>query len=469
MHCFVFCLAMLAAFAAPVFASGQLDPRFDGDGVLAIDASISDMFVGQDTLRGGLIDSAGRYVGVGSAIGGTGRKGSVIRVSSTGALDASFGVGGIVRIPALDGYNAQIWTDVAEQPDGKLVLAGYSGEIAVGPGDNSRAYVCRLMPNGSLDASFGNAGCTQPPFWFESNNDKVFAMQLQPDGRIVLLGWTEINGINHNYVVARLDSDGSYDGCFGDITCQTGGLLIEPEPPSDLPSFTPNALALAPDGRIVLAGFSQNGGRDMAAIRLLPTGEVDQGFGNGGHRLVAFNGGGTDADEAEAVAVNGNGSIVLAGTVTNNFGRHIGIAKLQANGNLDPSFGTGGRRTTFFNDVSPSHIPTRVLFQADGKLLLSGFTDDTQFSGPPVDCGIMRLLPNGQLDPVFGVDGKLNIDGGRGLEQPRNEGCFGLAADGRSIVLFGQRIPNGAPHDYSLFLKLDQDDVFRDGYETPSP
>ena len=460
----VLCLAMLAAFAAPVFASGQLDPRFDGDGVLVVEATVPESF---DVLNAGLIDAAGRFVGAGRGFEtGFGGFGSVVRVSSGGVLDTIFGNGGFVRVVPLAGYSSLTWVDVAEQADGKLILAGYAGEGGIGPGNNSRAYVCRLMPAGSLDASFGNAGCTQPEFWFESNNDKVYAMQLQPDGRIVLVGWTTINGINHNYVVARLDSDGSYDGCFGDITCQTGGLLIEPEP---LPNFEPNALALAPDGRIVLAGFSQDGGRDMAAIRLLPTGEVDQGFGNGGHRLVAFNEGGTDADEAQAVAVNGNGSIVLAGTVTNGFGRHIGIAKLQANGNLDPSFGTGGRRTTFFNDVSPSHIPTRVLFQADGKLLLSGFTDDTQFAGPSVDCGIMRLLPNGQFDLVFGVDGKLNIDGGRGLEQPRNEGCSGLAADGRSIVLFGERIPNGSTNYSSLFLKLDQDDLFRDGYETPSP
>jgi uncharacterized delta-60 repeat protein len=456
--------ALASLLLSPVaFASGQLDSRFDDDGVLLTQIAIEDLFFGDEDLRAGIVDRTGRYVGAGYAIAGDGRKGSVVRVLSDGTLDATFGNGGIVRVAPFAGYDQLVWSAVAEQADGKLVLAGYIGINGINLGDSSRAYVCRLQPNGSPDPGFGTGGCTAPAFWPESSNDKV----LQADGRIVLLGTTVVNGVNHDYLVARLDTDGSYDACFGDVTCEDGGLLIQPEPPADLPAVDAYALALAPDGRIVIAGTAAGmmGTGDMVAIRLLPTGDVDVGFGNGGHRLVAFNQGGTNADIATAVTVDGNNDIILAGTVRTQFNTLIGIARMDANGNPAAGFGNGGRVVEFFDDVSERHLAARVLLQQDGKLLVSGHTDEAG-NGPAFgNCGILRLRSDGQLDPIFGISGKLIIDGGVDFVDPQPDACGGLAIDARSIVLFGEHYVESMDQNLSMLIRLGQDDVFIDGFE----
>ncbi len=465
MRATLLCSALL--LASPLAAaSGQLDPRFDGDGIAVFEASLSNGSF--DRFNAGLIDRAGRYVGAGSAGGNGDGDGSVLRVFPNGAIDTSFGEGGIARVPPLEGYGSVTWVDIAEQVDGRLVLAG---KAANGPGGNDpgHAYVCRLMPNGALDPSFGDGGCTQPEFWFSSEIDNVAGMVLQADERIVLVGTSDVeaDGLPYEYVVARLETDGSFDLCFGDINCQSGGLLLAPEPPSDLPGFVPHAVAMAPNGRIVIAGNASGPqSKDMAVIRLLPSGLVDVGgFGNGGHRRVEFDLGQTNFDDARTVAVRGDGSIVIAGIITTTTGSLTGVAALNATGTLINDFGTGGRVQLFFDDVSPIHTPTRVQVQADGKLLVAGFTDDPNDGFDPSDCGLVRLLPDGELDPVFAASGKLTIDGGLGPEDLRPDSCNGLDHDGRSIVLFGWRRPGAVSDQDSMMIRIEQDDLFRDGFE----
>jgi uncharacterized delta-60 repeat protein len=459
------CSALLLA-SPLVAASGHLDPRFDGDGIAVYEASLGNGSF--DRFNAGLIDRAGRYVGAGSADGNADGEGNVMRVFPNGAIDTGFGEGGIVRVPLLEGYGLVTWVSIAEQLDGKLVLAG---KAANGPGGNDpgHAYVCRLMPNGALDASFGDGGCTQPEFWFSSEIDNVAGMVLQADERIVLVGTADVeaDGLPYEYVVARLETDGSFDPCFGDINCMTGGLLLAPEPPSDLPAFVPYAVAMAPDGRIVIAGNAsgpQN--KDMAVIRLLPSGLVDVGgFGNGGHRRVAFDLGLTNFDEARTVVVRSDGSIVIAGIITTPTGSLTGVAALDVTGTLINDFGTGGRVQLFFDDVSPIQTATEMQVQADGKLLIAGFTDDPNDGFDPSDCGIARLMPDGELDPLFANSGRLAIDGGLGLEDLRPDSCLGLDHDGRSIVLFGWRRPGAVSDQDSMMIRIEQDDLFRDGFE----
>ena len=457
---------LLAASAlSPAQASGQLDPRFDADGVRVLDAGQpSGAF---DLAFDGLFDQAGRIVAVGRSVQNSASLGHVLRMNPLGELDSTFGQAGIVRIPPPDGFGQSRLVAVVEQSDGKLVVAGDVREPDGSPSNISRAYVCRLHADGALDSSFGSGGCAQPAFWVDSNHDIVFALALQQDGRLVIMGQTDLDGVGYpDYVVARLNSDGSYDRCFGDVSCTVGGLLIKPEPEADLTSFSARALALAPDGRIVLAGDAMGAvSRDMAAIRLLPTGEVDQSFGNGGHRLVAFDQGGSNFDAAQAVTVGPNGAVLLAGSAPEALSISVAVAALDANGTLIPGFGSGGRTTFYFNDVTPVQNAHSVKLQADGKVLLGGLTSDLENGDFYADCGIARLLPNGQLDPAFGVNGTLTLDAGLGLEPARSDGCFALDANARSVVLFGlTQTPNSNVYD-SLFIKLDQDDLFRDGFD----
>jgi uncharacterized delta-60 repeat protein len=454
---------MLAFGSASASASGQLDARFDGDGIRLVDGEPP--IDGLDLLNDGVIDSAGRLVGAGGALT---TRAIVLRLRANGTLDDSFGEHGRVEIFPPAGYSRMRWDRVVEQPDGKLLVGSSARETVPNFGEYRRLYVCRLALDGSLDPTFGVQGCAQPGLWPDSNIDFFVDMALQPDGRLVLLAMTDVDGAGMlEYTVARLEADGSRDLCFGDASCQAGGFVIEPEPNADLTSFEPAAIAVAPDGRIVLAGAATGvNSRDAAVIRLLPTGAVDVGFGNGGHRRIDFNQLDNFSDFANALAVDGNGRIFVAATVAVAFGQLTGVTALNANGNVIASFGDNGRRLAFFNDVSEGHRPERIRLQADGKLVVGGYTVNDLEEGSAADCGVIRLDADGDQDPQFGLDGKTLVDSGFGELPARTDECVGLALDERSIAVFGLSRPEGLNDDQvSLFIKLDQDDLFRDGFE----
>lgn len=449
--------ALAALPTAAAAESGRLDERFDGDGVRIV--AVESGFSGFDRLTAGLVDAQGRYVGAGNTTGATAR-GFALRVTSTGALDTAFGEAGVASIAPPPGFNVIRWSDIVEHEDGRLLLAGHATFLG-GNEPFERALLCQLTAAGDPDPGFGEDGCVVPTIAQDSNLDRIIALALQPDGRAVALGRVAADiDPNPEYFVARFEADGSLDACFGDAACLGGGVLIDPEP--DLPGFDPRSVAIAPDSRIVLAGGGAGMGTlDMAAIRLLPTGTVDEGFGNGGHRTVGFNQGGVDLDRAEQVLVTPNGRVLLVGEVSTDLGRLGGATALDANGNLLASYGDAGIRLFFFNDVSLSQIPTEARLQADGKLVVAGHTADVSTYG---DCGAARLDADGDLDPVFGVGGYIGIDAHLGEEPAALDDCLGLGLGRGAIVLFGSTGPDGSNRD-SLLIRLDQDGILRDGFE----
>lgn len=460
-------LLALALLPAAAGASGQLDPAFDGDGVLVTDASA--VAVASDRLFAGLIDHAGRYVGAGTGTGFNNRSGTVLRVHRSGARDAGFGDDGVVRVTNVPGFGSIEWQEVLELPDHRLLLGG---RAANGPNinDPGRIVVCRLLENGALDETYDGDGCMLPVFAPGSAREWLDGMALQADGRLIILGRTDLFNDNsaNEWVVARYLADGGKDPCFGDPGCLGGGVLIEPEPDSDLNSFIPADIAIAPNGRIVVAGtaFGLNG-QDFALVKLMPHGSVDAaGFGNQGHRLIGFDQGGLNADNGRALAVRADGAIFVAGIVGQNLGNLAGVAAVDQFGTALPGFGVAGKATFFFNDVAFDHLPNRIRLQADGKLVVAGETE--VFGDPDTllrDCGVARLRSDGTLDPLFAGEGRASFDAGLGEGERFTDRCGGLGLDGRRIVLFGQhQIADGGEFD-ALLIALDQDDLFGDGFE----
>ncbi|HEY3021436.1 MAG TPA: hypothetical protein VGJ32_14660, partial [Solirubrobacteraceae bacterium] len=144
---------------------------------------------------------------------------------------------------------------VAVQPDGKIVVAG---DTNTGPNPFDFG-VARLLPDGSLDSSFGGAGSTSVDF---GGDDTAFAMALQPDGKIVVAGRSNAGDNPSNFAVARLLPDGSPDGSFG-----TGGKMLVDFGRDD----QGRAVSLQPDGKILVAGESGAGANpsNFAVARLL--------------------------------------------------------------------------------------------------------------------------------------------------------------------------------------------------------
>ena len=152
------------------------------------------------------------------------------------------------------GSSTEIAYSVAVQSDGKIVAAGYSDN-----GSNDDFALARYNTDGSLDATFGSGGKVATPVG--SSNDYAYSVAIQSDGKIVAAGLSS-NGSNDDFALARYDSDGSLDTGFG-----TGGKVT-----TAIGSAGDYALSVAiqSDGKIVAAGYSDNGSNyDFALARYL--------------------------------------------------------------------------------------------------------------------------------------------------------------------------------------------------------
>jgi uncharacterized delta-60 repeat protein len=227
----------------------------------------------------------------------------------------------------------------------------------------SRNGIARLNANGSVDTNFN------PGKGISGGFGSVNAIALQPnDGKILIGGsFTSVNGTNRASI-ARLNTDGSLDLSFNPGTGADNTVL---------------AIALQPDRSILLAGiFTTVNGKSRGSIaRLDETGALDTNF---------VNGAGAN-NEVDSVALQTNGQIIIGGRFTqfNGLGQNR-IARLQGtNGAVDASFNVSSNASDFVNTV---------FVQPDGKVLVGGgFTNINSVNV----FGIARLQANGLVDPGF--------------------------------------------------------------------
>ncbi len=173
---------------------------------------------------------------------------ALARYNTDGSLDTSFGSGGSTTI--LNGTDGGA-PSVAIQPDGKILELGYQ---IVGTYDFALA---RYSPGGNLDTTFGSGGMVTTDFY--GGSDVGYSVALQPDGRIVSVGYVH-NGSNLDFGVALYNPDGTLD-----LTFDTDGKLNTPIGSSDDVGL---AVAIQPDGKVVAAGYTNNGSNnDFAVVR----------------------------------------------------------------------------------------------------------------------------------------------------------------------------------------------------------
>lgn len=382
----VLCLLMLPAAGGA--ASGELDPSFGSGGVVTTDfASRGDAALGVAVQADGRIVVAGNSTGAGFSNPDF----ALARYNADGTLDASFGSGGIL----LNDFSGTVDAadDVLVQPDGKIVAAGTS---------NRDFGVARYTPAGALDPGFGSGGLASTDF---GGFDQAWGAALQPDGKLVVVG---TGGPSADFLVVRYNQDGSLDGGFG-----TGGTVV-----TDLGSFDQAFDAvIAVDGTITVGGRS---GGDFALVRYTAGGSLDPSFGSGGTVTTDFGG----LDPAFAIAAGPSGKITAAGESAGDFA----LARYNSNGSLDTTFGNGGKLTTDFSGGSTDQANALVI-EPSGALTAAGFTSSspgtTQFA-------LARYDTNGNLDPAFGIGGKVTATLGNAL----NTG-LDIAAqfDGRLVVV----------------------------------
>jgi uncharacterized delta-60 repeat protein len=168
-------------------------------------------------------------------------------------------------------------------------------------------------------------------------------------------------------------------------------------------------------------------------------GALDPTFGSSGRVTVAFNLGGTNLDEARAVAVQPNGNIVVAGSVAYTGGSYFAAVRFLPNGTLDPTFGGSGKAIVAFGGSGVTAGAVAVAIQKDGKILLGGTTD-----GSNTDLAITRLNPDGSFDSGFGNGGKTVIAFDRAGANEDLLKDLAIQSDGKIVVVGSVESVNGS-------------------------
>jgi uncharacterized delta-60 repeat protein len=313
---------------------------------------------------------------------------------SAGDLDPSFGAAGKVTTD----FNASSFdqaTAIALQPDGKIVVAG-----SIGEGAGTKVALARYNPDGSPDTTFGSGGkVTAGPNQLSARANGV---AVQPDGKLLVVAAAGLDG-----VVARFHPDGRPDASFG-----TGGWAVAIPGFDKRPAFA-GPLALAPDGKILVAGTAGHFTQLLEVARLNPDGSRDPAFGQAG--LVAGS-----ADPPTALALQPDGRILVLQHRT--LGRYDRDASPDPNlnANRDPTFGDRGYAPLGFLKT------TGLALGPEGKVVVVGAT----FPSARAEFALARFHANGTVDPAFGGAGRVALAGA--FDQATG---VALQPDGRIVVV----------------------------------
>ena len=347
-----------------------------------------------------------------------------LAVGDAGDLDTSFeGDGQAIT----DFGKSEFANGMAIQQDGRIVVVGVDTETT--PPRFIRDFVlARYLGDGSLDPAFSGGRVRTD---FAGNSDSAEGVVQQPDGKLVVAGWS-----GAQVAVVRYNGDGTLDAAFdgdGKALVSVGDAIAEA-----------NAVALQPDGRIVVAGDAGGGfaDYDFALVRLNPNGSPDPGFGGDGAVVTDLTGG----DEfGGSLAVQADGKIIAAGYARPS--GNILLARYGADGGLDPSFDGDGKVTT---TVSCCTGFPRLTLQSDGKILVAAASEllrynvDGSLDSGFGDAGRVSMPENSALAVALQPDGKIVAAG-----TPRNAALHGFvvsrfAQDGSEDLDFSSNLVNVA-------------------------
>ncbi len=376
---------------------GDLDPAFGNGGQVTTDFNHS-----TDIANAVALQADGKLLVAGTTYTNndfSGEDFALARYNPDGSLDTTFGVKGKVTTD-FPGLAAEI-SAILVQPDGKIVVAGGAFPLFVFLGDFELA---RYNSNGSLDTAFGNGGIVTTSF--PGQGSYAFALALQTDGKILAAGTDFVNfssddSSNTDFALARYNPNGTPDLTFG------GGGQIT----TDFDGFNDDAFSvlLQPDGKIVAVGSAKNPTNfyDFAAARYLANGSIDPTFGSAGKVRTDF--GDHNFDQARSAVLQPDGKIVAAGfAISQNGGvQNFAIARYGSNGVLDATFSGDGMTQIDFGSCCQSAYS--VLLQGDGKIIAVGYPN-TESSDS--DFLLARLNTNGALDTTFGTGGEVRTSFG---------------------------------------------------------
>jgi uncharacterized delta-60 repeat protein len=372
-HAILAILFFLTAHTAFATNAGSLDPTFGvGGKVYAIPAN----FMPAEDVA---VQADGKLVLVGSTLGPDMTQDfGIVRLNADGSPDLGFGSSGLVGIP-FDAAANEMATAVIIQSDGKIVVAG---SVQLGsPGWDFG--VVRLNSNGSVDGTY-SGGKVKVNF---SGEDFAYDMIVQPDDKVVITG-TARPTPNKDLAIVRLTTTGALDSTF---VGPAGRIFIDIGPGNEDEAL---GLARQSDGSLIMAG-STNG--DFLTVRMTSAGAIDSTWGGGGAVVTPV---GTQVDRAKSIAIQSDGKIVVAGTANSGSFDEAAFVRYSTTGTPDSSF-DGDGKVTYDVRAMNSDIINSVLIQGDSKIIGVGVSGGQYI--------LVRLNTNGSLDNSFGTGGKVAV------------------------------------------------------------
>jgi uncharacterized delta-60 repeat protein len=307
---------------------------------------------------------------------------------------------------------------LALQPDGKVLVGGLFTQYN---GVNVNDHLVRLNSDGTLDLGFTSGGAN-------GFNSAVYGLALQPDGKVLVGGnFTQYNGVNVNFRLVRLNSNGTLDLGFTSGGPIGFNLLVQ-------------SLALQPDGKVLVGGlFTQYNGVNVneRLVRLNSNGTLDLGFTSGGPDGMN--------DDVYALVLQPDGKVLVGGAFTQYNGANVNsrLVRLNSDGTLDSGFTSGG--PTGFGGTVFS-----LALQPDGKVLVGG--NFTQYNGVNVNSRLVRLNSDGTLDSGFTSGGPNGFD--------NTARSLALQPDGKVIAGGDFTTYNNNPSNYIIRLITSAPTIF---------
>ncbi len=348
--------------------NGSLDSTFGNAGIVTTSIGISSVVYSIAIQSNGKILAGGYSFSYKDTV----QVFALVRYTSNGSLDNTFGNGGIVTLATSSTYS--IVQSVAIQSDGKIIAVGTISPNTINLDryfyNNGKMCLVRFTTNGSLDNNFG---ITTTTFGGKKTclDDRGNATAIQSDGKIIVAGTSD-----QKYALIRYNTNGSLDATFG-----IGGIVA-----TEI-WYSINSIAIQSDGKILVAGQGSQG-----LIRFNSNGSLDATFGNGGTAIISG-----DAI-ANAVTIQNDGKIIVA--CFSQSGAYISLLRFTANGTLDSSFGFNG----IANKYGLGGLALAI--QSDGKIAVAGFIEKvTSTGGTTLEFALIRFNTNGSFDSTFGTDG----------------------------------------------------------------
>ena len=263
---------------------GTLDSSFGINGISDVNISY------QDYSYATVLQPDGKIVIVGKSAS---TLWSAARLNSNGTIDTTFGVGGTFKV-SLGSYGGDA-RGVAILPSGNIIIGGQNWNDSI-PSQQRDFVLLQLTSTGKIDSSFNQIGTVYVDV---CGYDMVRDMKLQPDGKILLCGYS-CNDIS----LLRLNSDGSVDTTFN----HTGTVLTDFDSSYD----RANSIAIQSDGKIIVGGYVTIGNKqDMGLCRYNIDGSLDSSFGINGKIATGI---GTGSDGIEGITLQSDGKVIAVGS-----------------------------------------------------------------------------------------------------------------------------------------------------------